>query len=87
MSIPGCQRPASSPKGEVTVPCAGHADQSGAGCVGIGALESASVTSKRASKSRGRLAGRVRWADDHDQPALVRPARKRVDGHAAELRS
>ena len=42
MSIPGCQRPASSPYGEVTVPAAGQADQTGpAGCATRGVRTSA----------------------------------------------
>ena len=85
MSIPGCQRPPSSPKGEVTVPCAGHADQSGAGCGGIGARDKRQGDEHEGQHERGRLAGGVRGADDHDQTALVRAAGERVHRDAAEL--
>ena len=75
----------SSPNGEVTVPCAGHADQSGAGCRRYRRARKRQGDEHEGQHERGRLAGGVRGADDHDQPALVRAARERVHRDAAEL--
>src|SRR5262245_44828992 len=89
MSRPGCRRPPSSPKGEVTVPEAGQADHVGTGWAGVtGVRASANATSRASKTAAGYLrksAGGVRGPDDDDQSARVVPAGKRLRRAAADL--
>src|SRR5215208_478067 len=89
MSSPGCHRPPSSPKGGVTVPDAGQADQVGAGWAGAtGGRASANATSRASTTAAGYRngsAGGVRGPDDDDEAARVFPAGKRLRRAAADL--